>query len=78
VSLHIRIVAIGKAKASPEQALYHHYMSRLPWQVTLKEYEDKKPLEPTQRKRREGELLLSGCEGVDRIIAMKACSKSLS
>lgn len=76
MNLRIRIVAIGKAKASPEQGLYSHYIDRLPWPITLKEFEDKKPLEPTQRKRREGELLLSGCEGADRIVALDERGKT--
>lgn len=77
--MHITIAAIGKAKGS---ALYSkllgEYLKRLPWQVTVKEFEEKRPLPTDQRKQREAELLLSACENHHRIIILDERGKELS
>lgn len=67
--MRLTIAAIGKAKASPEQQLYHDYIKRLPWKCELKEL-DAKSDDPQKRKAREGEVLLAACEKIDRIIAL--------
>jgi 23S rRNA (pseudouridine1915-N3)-methyltransferase len=59
--MHIHVLAIGKGGKGPEATLFHTYTTRLPWAVTLKELEEKKPLPPEKRKAREAELLLGAC-----------------
>lgn len=76
--MQIHIVAINKLKTGPEQALYNYYVQRLPWKVTCKEYELKKAPAPSARKEKEAELLLAGCEGADRIIALDAAGKQMT
>lgn len=68
--MRILIGAIGRAKKGPELDLYHHYLKRLPWTVTLKEHEAKSSLPTPQRILAEGEWLLNSCKGYDRIIAL--------
>ena len=77
--MRILIVALGKSKAGPERALYDHYFKRLPWNVTLKELEDRKPSGTReQRKRREAELLLEASKAYDIRIALDERGKSLN
>jgi len=39
--MDIRIIAVGKARQGPEQALIDGYCRRLPWRVTIVEISDK-------------------------------------
>lgn len=75
--MKILISAIGKAKVSPEQQLYQDYVKRLKWKIACKEF-DVKTHSGTERKEREGELLLAACKGYDKIIALDESGKSLS
>lgn len=77
--MHITLAAIGKSRSgTPAAQLFEEYRKRLPWTLTVKEMEEKKPLPTAQRMAREAELLLSACEGVDRIIALDERGKALS
>lgn len=79
LSMHITLAAIGKSRSgTPAAQLFEEYRKRLPWTLTVKEMEEKKPLPTAQRMAREAELLLSACEGVDRIIALDERGKALS
>jgi 23S rRNA (pseudouridine1915-N3)-methyltransferase len=53
------LLAVGKAKGSPEQELFAHYTRRLPWGIEVIEVEEKRPIQGPERKAREGELLLA-------------------
>lgn len=53
------LLAVGKAKGSPELALFSHYAKRLPWPFEVVEVEEKRPIEGPERKTREAELLLA-------------------
>ena len=76
--MKITIATIGKAKSDAASELYHTYLKRLPWQVTLKELDEKKPLPVKARKEREAQLLLDATKGADRIIALDERGKELS
>ena len=71
------ISAIGKAKAGPELQLYQEYVKRVPWPVTAREF-DIKLSDHAQRKVKEGEQLLTGVAGCERIIALDETGKTLS
>ena len=77
IKLAITLAAIGKIKAGVELELFHHYAARLPWKITVKEKEIKKPLPLQQRREQEGEFLLSACKGADYIIALGEKGKQL-
>jgi 23S rRNA (pseudouridine1915-N3)-methyltransferase len=68
--MQILIAAIGKIKSGPELALYDYYTQRIPWKITLKEYEIKKPLASQARKEKETELLLAGVQDSEHIVAL--------
>ncbi|MBF0269018.1 MAG: 23S rRNA (pseudouridine(1915)-N(3))-methyltransferase RlmH [Alphaproteobacteria bacterium] len=53
------ILAVGKAKGSPEQVLFEHYAKRLPWPLDVIEVEEKRPISGAERKAKEAQLLLA-------------------
>ena len=56
--MRITILAIGRAKASPESALFEHFVRRLTWPLALREFEEKRALPPARRIASEGKMLL--------------------
>jgi 23S rRNA (pseudouridine1915-N3)-methyltransferase len=77
--MHITLAAIGKAKGNTlYNQLFEQYIKRLPWQVTVRELEEKKPLPTEQRKEREAELLLNACADAHRIVALDERGKDLT
>jgi len=73
--MQILIAAIGKLKSGPELVLYEHYAARLPWKITVKEYEVKKPSGTPGRSEQETALLLKACTGSEHLIAMDESGK---
>jgi 23S rRNA (pseudouridine1915-N3)-methyltransferase len=59
--MQVYLLAVGKAGKGPESALFQEYTKRLPWKITVKEVEEKRPLPPEKRKASEAELLLAAC-----------------
>ena len=55
--MRLHIIAVGRLKAGPHEALARHYAERLAWPLTLREVEEKRPLPPAELKEREAELL---------------------
>lgn len=79
--MQLHLMAIGRAKSSsPSETLVAEYRKRLPWTLTIKEMEEKRPLPAEQRRAREAELLLQACTaaGIDRIVALDERGKELS
>ncbi len=68
--MRLHLIAVGRAKAGPEKALFEHYTSRLTWPFTLKEVEEKKKLPPAKLKEREAELLLAAVPKGATIVAL--------
>ncbi len=57
--MRLIIVAVGRASAGdPEAKLYDSYVKRLPWQVTLKEIDERRSVKGAARQAREAKLLL--------------------
>lgn len=78
--MKIQISAIGRAKPGPEKQLFDQYQSRLSWQLSLREYENKKGGTKEQVKEREAELLLSSLptKGSYILVALDEYGKNLS
>ncbi len=67
--MRLTIASIGKFRGGPLEALYAEYAGRLPWQLNLREAEEKKPLKGEQLKTREAELLMKLVpKGAKRIV----------
>ncbi|MBE1237196.1 23S rRNA (pseudouridine(1915)-N(3))-methyltransferase RlmH [Phaeovibrio sulfidiphilus] len=64
------ILAVGKARPGPEQALFDHYQMRLRGRLHLVEVEEKRPLPVETRKLREAELLLDRLPRNARLVVL--------
>ena len=83
--MRMTLIAVGRAKPGPVRDLYDHYAERLGHGplggLTLREVEERRPLSPEQRKRREAELLLGALGALPkgaRLIALDARGKTLT
>lgn len=57
--MQILLIAVGRARGSPEAALFDSYAARLRgWSLVLREVEERRPLPVPDRIAREGRLLL--------------------
>jgi 23S rRNA (pseudouridine1915-N3)-methyltransferase len=69
--MRIIIASVGKlATTSPAYRLFAEFVQRTPWEITLKEVEEKRPLPVAQLKEREAELLLKALPEQTFIIAL--------
>lgn len=81
--MNITLAAVGRFGASggklgAEKSLFEQYQQRLTDPFTLKEVEEKKPLQPDRLKKAEGDKLLSSVPTGGIIIALDSRGKELS
>lgn len=76
--MDIVIAAIGRMKAGPELELLTKYIKQTRWNVVVREFEDKKSGSVDERKKREGELLLSAVPDGAKIVVLDERGKLLS
>jgi len=76
--MRLEILAIGRARAGPERALYDSYAKRITWRVKLHELEEKRPLPPAELKEREGQLILSAIPRDAMVLALDERGRGLS
>lgn len=76
--MRVEIVAVGRARAGPELALYESYVRRVRWDLTLREVEEKRRLPAEQLKEREGELILSAIPRDAAVLALDEGGRSVS
>lgn len=74
--MRLEIVAVGRARAGPEHALYESYVRRIRWDLTLREVEEKRPLPAEQLREREGELILSAIPRGAALLALDEGGRS--
>lgn len=74
--MRITIVAVGRVRAGPIEALYADYARRLPWPVDLHEIEVK-TAGAGQQSRREGERLLAALPANAFVIALDGGGRML-
>jgi 23S rRNA (pseudouridine1915-N3)-methyltransferase len=73
----LMLACIGRAGRGPERDLYEHYAGRIRWPLVLREVEEKRPLPPVQRIRREGELLLQAAAPGAVLVALDRRGRTL-
>lgn len=56
-NLRITIIAVGRLKAGPETSLIDSYLKRLPWPVTIRQVDERRPIKGAERQAREAELI---------------------
>ncbi|MBF0167951.1 MAG: 23S rRNA (pseudouridine(1915)-N(3))-methyltransferase RlmH [Alphaproteobacteria bacterium] len=76
--MRLLLLAVGKAKGSPEQVLFDHYAKRLPWALDVIEIEERRPLAGPERKAREAELLLAKLPKSAFLVALDPAGEALS
>ncbi len=76
--MRLAILAVGRAKESPERALYRHYAQRIAWPLELHEIEEKRRLSPPELKKAEGKLLLAALPREATLWALDPRGKALS
>src|SRR6266849_3897304 len=55
--MRVHLIAVGRLKSGPHEALARHYAERLTFPLILRDVEEKRPLPPAELKAREGSLL---------------------
>lgn len=73
--MRITIASVGRFRGGPLDSLYQEYSKRTPWQITLKEVEEKKPLKGDKLKHREAELLWNTVPKGAHVIALHETGK---
>lgn len=75
--MEVHLIAVGRARRGPEQALFEHYAGRLRHPFKLIEVEEKRPLTGTELQEREATLLLSAIPDGAVVIALDERGKHL-
>lgn len=75
--MRITLVAVGRAKSDATAALYRDFAKRLRWPLSLREVEERRPLDTATRTEREGERLLAAVPNGARLVALDARGRSL-
>jgi len=76
--MKITIIAVGKSKSGPEAGMVAEYLKRLPWQITIIEIEEKRPLPSLEKMESEGQKLLAAIPKGHYVVAMDKGGKNLS
>lgn len=75
--MRITVLAVGRARNGPEQQLFDDYVRRLPWQVAMREVEDRGG-DDSGRAAREGERLLKALPDGATLVALDPGGKTLT
>jgi len=76
--MRLHIIAVGRLKSGPHEALARHYAERLTWPLAIREVEEKRPLPPPELREREAALLLQALPKGARLVALDGRGKTLS
>lgn len=76
--MRLSIIAVGRLKAGPHEALARHYAERLTLPLTIREVEEKRRLPPAELREREAALLLAAVPRGATIVALDARGTALS
>ena len=77
-ALRILILAVGRMKAGPHQALQQLYAGRIGWNLSIVEVEERRRLSAAERREREAALLLARVPEQARVVALDERGTSLS
>lgn len=75
--MEVFLIAVGRARRGPEQALFDHYASRLRHPFKLIEVEEKRPLTGAALQEREAALLLGAIPEGASVIALDERGKNV-
>ena len=75
--MRLTIASVGRFRGGPLQDLYTEYANRIPWQISLNEVEEKKPLKGDLLKSREAELLIKSIPKGAKLIVLHEHGKEM-
>jgi 23S rRNA (pseudouridine1915-N3)-methyltransferase len=75
--MRVHLIAVGRLKSGPHEALARHYAERLTFPLILRDVEEKRPLPPAELKAREGSLLLAALPKGATAVALDERGKNL-
>jgi 23S rRNA (pseudouridine1915-N3)-methyltransferase len=70
--MRLHVIAVGRLKSGPHQALARYYAERIVWPLTFREVEEKRPLDAPALREREGALLLAAAPERATLVALDA------
>lgn len=76
--MKISIIAVGKLGQDPENTILQRYIKRIPWQVSLSEVAEKRPVKGKERGSREAELLTGKLPKGAFVVALDEKGKEFS
>lgn len=76
--MRLWLIAVGRLRTGPEQALVRHYTERMLSPIEMREVEEKRRLPAAQLREREGTLLLAALPAGATAVALDTCGKALS
>lgn len=68
--MRIVIAAVGRLRRGPEFDLLEAYRRRMQWPVAVREVEERRPLPPAERRRREADLLRAALPKGATVVAL--------
>lgn len=74
--MKIHILAIGRCTNTPEAEIVKRYIERTPWDITIKELEERRPIKGEERKKSEAGMLLAAIPKKSFIIILDERGKS--
>lgn len=75
--MDLTIIAVGRLKSGPEASLIGEYRKRLPWNVTIQEVEERRPITGPERQAREADLILAAIPAGAELVALDERGKSM-
>src|SRR5258708_15238973 len=76
--MRVHLIAVGKLKSGPHEALARHYAERLTFPLILREVEENRPLPRAELKQREAALLLAALPKGAASVALDERGKTLA
>ena len=76
--MRVHLIAVGKLKSGPHEALARHYAERLACPLVLRDVDEKRPLPPPELKEREAALLLAALPKGATSVALDEHVKTLA
>ena len=77
-NLRASIIAVGRIKSGPERTLIDGYLKRLPWDVTIREVEERRPITGAERQAREAELLMAAIPDGALVVALHERGRTMT
>ena len=75
--MNIKIVAVGRIKNCPENDIINTYLQRTPWNISVIEVEEKRPIKGSERMAREADLLLNAIPENAVVVALDERGKEM-